>query len=90
MEKHKIKTINELANICTSKNSESLKKDICEFIDVVTSARELSKLMSGSYPKEIVKSLEIIFDGKTGIKTLEIDDQVIIERNDNPEGENNK
>jgi hypothetical protein len=41
-EKHEIKTINELANICTSKNSESLKKDICEFIDVVTSARELT------------------------------------------------
>lgn len=88
MEKHTITTINELANICTAETSENIKADLCEFIDVVTSAKELAKTMTGKYPKDIVKSLEIIFDGKTGLKELKIDDQVIISRKDQPENEN--
>jgi hypothetical protein len=84
-EKHEIKTINELVNICTAETKDTIKEDIGKFIDIMTNIKEVTKINTGRYPRNIVDSIEIEFDGHTGLKTLTIGDETIIQRKDDQE-----
>ena len=80
MKTHKITTINDLVNILTLENHTQVIEDMAEFISTVARSRELAKHLNGTYPENIVKSLEIVFDGKTGLKELTVDDQITFKR----------
>lgn len=69
---HKIKDINDIANLITEENAEFLIADLKETFMAILSVKEEYKKEKGEYPDVVFEYVDIVFDGKKGIENITI------------------